>query len=83
MPLEPLFYKALITEKIVGLKRHRWNLYDTEIELSNEACSELDWWKRIKNSFQGLVILTPDIIIFTDASETGWGITDGHNPSKV
>ena len=83
MPLEPLFYKALITEKIVGLKRHRWNLYDTEIELSNEACSELDWWKRIKNSFQGLVILTPDIIIFTDASETGWGIIDGHNPSKV
>ena len=42
--LEPLFYWALETEKIVGLKRHRQN-YDTETELSNEACSEFVWWK--------------------------------------
>ena len=33
------------------------------------------------NSFQDLVIPKPEITIFTDASETGWGITDGHNPS--
>ena len=40
------------------------------------------WWKHnIKNSFQDLVIPKPDITIFTDASEAGWGITDGHNPS--
>ena len=40
------------------------------------------WWKHnIKNSFQDLVIPKPDITIFTDANETGWGITDGHNPS--
>ena len=81
MPLGPLFYRALETDKIVGIKRHRQN-YDTEIELS-EACSELVWWKNdLKNSFQGLVIPTNDITIFTDARETGWGITDGHNPSE-
>ena len=42
--LGPLFYRALETDKIVGLKRHRQN-YDAEIELSNEAYSELVWWK--------------------------------------
>ena len=70
MPLEPLFSRALGTDKIVGLKRHRQN-YDVEIELSNEACSELTWWKHnIKNSFQVLVIPTPDLAIFADVSET-------------
>ena len=79
MPLGPLFYRALETDKIVRLRRHRQN-YDAEIELSNKACSELVWWKHnIKNSFQDLVIPKPDT--FTDASQTGWSITDGHNPS--
>ena len=34
------------------------------------------------NSFQDLVIPKPGITIFADASETGWGITDEHNPSR-
>ena len=81
VPLGPLFYRALETDKIVGLKRLRQN-YNAEIQLSNGACSELVWWKHnIKNSSQDLVIPKPDITIFTDASETGWGIKDGHNPS--
>ena len=33
----------------------------------------------IKNSLQRLVIPTTDITVFTDASETSLGITDGHN----
>ena len=81
VPLGPLFYRALETDKIVGLKRHRQN-YDAEIESSNEACRELVSLKHnINYSFQDLVIPKPDITIFTDASKTGWGITDGHNPS--
>ena len=44
LPLGPLFHRTLETENIVGLKRHRQN-YDAETELSNEACSELAWWK--------------------------------------
>ena len=52
VPLGPLFYRALETDKIVGLKRLRQN-YNAEIQLSNGACSELVWWKHnIKNSFQ-------------------------------
>ena len=81
VPLGPLFYRALETDKTVGLKRHRQNC-DAETELCNEAYSELVWGKhKINNSFQDLVIPKPDITIFKDASERGWGITDGHNPS--
>ena len=54
--LGPLFYTALETDNIVGLKSNRQN-YDAEIKLSNEAYSELVWWKHnIKISFQDLVI---------------------------
>ena len=81
VPLGPLFYRALGTDKVVGLKRHRQN-YDAETELFSEAYSELVWWKHnIKDSFQDLVIPKPDITIFTDANGIGWSITDGHNPS--
>ena len=81
VPLGPSFYRALEPDKIVGLKRQRQN-YDAKIELSSGIRSELVWWKHnVKNSFQDLVIPKPDITIFADASETGWGIADGHNPS--
>ena len=47
----PLLYRALETDKIVGLKRYRQN-YDAGIKLSNEPYSELVWQKHnIKNSF--------------------------------
>ena len=82
VPLGPLFYRALETDKIVGLIRHMQN-YDAEIELSIQANIEHVLWKHnIKNSFQDLVIPKPDTTSFTDASETGWGITDVHNPSE-
>ena len=69
VPLEPLFYRALETDKILGLKRHRQN-YDAEIELFSEAYSELVLWKHnIKDTFQDLIIPKPDINIFTDAME--------------
>ena len=81
VPLGPSFYRALEPDKIVGLKRQRQN-YDAKIELSSGIRSELVWWKHnVKNSFQDLVIPKPDITIFADASETGWGIADGYNPS--
>ena len=76
VPLGPLFHRTLETGKIVGLEARREN-YDTEIELSNEACSELAWWKQnMKIFFEDLFIPKLDITIFTDANETSWGITE-------
>ena len=42
VPLGPLFYRVLETNKILGLKRDQHN-YDAENKLSNEACSERVW----------------------------------------
>ena len=69
-------FRTIISQRaeteIAGLKRHRQN-YDAEIELTNEACCELVQWKlNIKNSLQDLVIPTPDITMFIDASKTDW-----------
>ena len=41
MPLGS-FYRALETDKIVGLKRPRQN-YDAKIDLLNDACRDLVW----------------------------------------
>ena len=51
MPLGPLFYRTLETDKVVGLKTRRQN-YGAKIELSNKACSELVWWKHNINPIQ-------------------------------
>ena len=51
VPLAALFYRALETDKIVGLKRYSQN-YGAKTKLSNEPWYELVSWKQItKNSF--------------------------------
>ena len=82
VPLRILSYRAL--KKQTRLQDSKGTgRTNAKIELSNEACIELVWWKHnIKNSFQDLVIPKLDITIFTDASETGWDITDAHNSSR-
>ena len=78
VPLGPLFHRTLETGKIVGLEAHREN-YDTEIELSTEACSELAWWKQnMKILFEDLFIPTLDITTFADTNEPSWGITESN-----
>ena len=44
VPLGPIFYGALETDRIISLKIHKQS-YDTKTELSNEAYSELVWRK--------------------------------------
>ena len=77
VPLGRLCYRALETVKIVGLKKHRQN-YDAETELSNKAYSELVWWE----FFSGFSYpKTWNNHFYRCQWKTGWGITDGHNPS--
>lgn len=64
VPLAALFYRALETDKTVGLKRYSEN-YKAKTKLSNEPWYELVFWKQItKNSF-------------TDASELVWAQLTG------
>lgn len=81
VPLGPFFYRNLEYQKILGLKFNNGK-FDSHITLNNESKKEIRWWQNnIFEAFATLNIPDPDITIYTDASLTGWGITDGISPS--
>ena len=42
-----------------------------------------EWWiNNIDNPCHHINIPNPDITVYTDASLTGWGVTDGISPSR-
>ena len=62
-------------QKIIGLKLHN-DKFEVNITLNVEFKKAIYWWKN--NIFESFApnIPDPDITIYTDASLTGWGITD-------
>ena len=43
---------------------------------------ELHWWlKEIPKAYANIHFPKLDFVIHTDASQTGWGATDGNNPT--
>ena len=78
----PLHYRHLEREKITGLKYHEGN-FEGKIRLSAKAKAEIQWWiNNNDNSCQHINIFNPDMTIYTDASLTGRGITDGISSSR-
>ena len=52
--------------------------YDASVKLSNEAKKELSWWIiKIVSSLYHNHVPDPDIVIYTDSSTLGCGLTDG------
>ena len=52
------------------------------MSLSTSAITNLHWWlKHLKNANQSLQDIPVDCTIQTDASEQGWGATDGNTPT--
>ena len=75
-------YRHLEREKITGLKYHKGS-FEGKIRLSAKAKAEIQWWiSNTNNSCHHISIPNPDITIYTDASLTGWGITDGISPAR-
>ena len=81
VPLDLFFYRNLEKQKISGLKLHNGK-FDANITLNVESKKENYWWKNnIIKSFAPPNIPDPDITTYTDASLTGWAITDSKTPS--
>ena len=80
----PLHYRHLERDKISGLKHHKGN-FEGKISLPAKAVSEIHWWiNNIDSSCHYIkFILNPDITIHTDASLTGWRITNGISHLEV
>ena len=80
VPLAPLHYRRLETEKTHALKRARGN-YEASMQLSDKALSHIDWWVcNVDSVFRSLTPLPVTVTIFSDASKKGWGATmDSHH----
>ena len=77
----PLYYRHLETDKAISLKKAKGD-FDQHASLTEESKIELEWWiHNIPHTFKNIVIPNVDITIHTDASLTGWGITDDITPS--
>ena len=73
-----LYTKKLEREKILALKANSCN-YNKKITLSDTIKADLKWWQEnISNINNPMNIRKYHKIIFTDASRTGWGATDGN-----
>ena len=75
------FYIEIWTIKNNRAKITQWT-FDANIALNVESKKEIYWWiNNIFEFFAPLNISDLDITIYTDASLTGWDITDGKTPS--
>ena len=80
--------KMLENDKIEALRISRGN-FDVPMTLSDKAREDILWWlHNISKSEKHIQVAPPDVIIFTDASEQGWGahlgdITTGGRWSEV
>jgi len=76
-----LHYRHLEAEKIAAVKYSKQN-FDSTLILTKKSKLELLWWKNnILDSYHKIHLVSPDKIIFTDASMQGWGATDNKTSS--
>ncbi|KAG1031758.1 hypothetical protein G6F43_013894 [Rhizopus delemar] len=67
----------------INLRLNNQN-WEKSCPMSIPSLKELDWWKNQASQLNGLPIILkeevkePDVEIFVDASDTGWGVTSPH-----
>ena len=73
-----LYYRHIEFDKTVALSMSAGN-YESHCELSQEAIKEVLWWKEHIMDSYAIIKDNPkiDYIIHTDASQEGWGASDG------
>ena len=70
-----LYYRQIEIEKTIALKRARGDC-DQNMILSHKAKNDIKWWlAHAKNSKRKISHGNATIILYTDASNQGWGAT--------
>jgi len=81
IPYGKLHYRNLEKCKIEALKFHKGD-FMAPVTIEPLAELELLWWlDNIDNTYNDIQLPDIDIVIYTDASERGWGATDGISPT--
>ena len=69
----PLHFRELDMDKTEALKLRKGD-FDKHMSLSKKACLELNWWIDSADTLYKPICNTlPEITLFTDASNQGWG----------
>lgn len=73
-----LHFRILEKRKTEALKHSRGN-YDGEVTISRDMKSELSWWvNNLDCAKCPISRVNPELIMFSDASERGWGCSCGN-----
>ena len=79
----PLHYRDMETLKIANLKEYKGK-FEAKITINEESKTQIKWWiENIKGCSRNLISREVDIAIYTDASNTGWGSTNGVSSTMV
>lgn len=79
VPYGWLHTKIFEYEKLLALIKSNYN-YNSKITISNIIKKDVSWWvKTIPTASKSFDSLNYNVTIFTDASDLGWGATDGTN----
>ena len=77
VPMGQLYYRCLETQKIEALVRSQGD-FDALITLNKSSLLEIKWWHdNIESAFKSLVAVPITLIMHSDASDFGWGATNG------
>ena len=69
----PLHYRHIEVDKERNLKLNQGN-YDSFMTLSHGSLEEVHWWSaNIQTASRRILHNSPDLVVYTDASQTGWG----------
>ena len=81
----PLHYRHIEVDKEANLKLNRGN-FDSFMTLSHDSLEEIHWWSaNILTASRRIFHNSPDVVVYTDASQMGWGaqIEHGNNTSGI
>ena len=74
----PLYFRRLERAKTLSLKMNRGN-FEKKMFLAKEERDEILWWmKAIGQSYKPIRQTEPDLVLETDASNSGWGAVCNH-----
>jgi hypothetical protein len=80
-----LHYRSIERDKINALKSNNGN-FEAKMFLSGDSLEELHWWiGNVQLAYRNIQHGSPDTVIFTDASQLGWGahIQNGMRTSGI
>ena len=81
----PLHYRHIEADKELNLKLNKGN-FDSPMTLSHDSLEDIRWWSsNIHTATRKILRSSPDVVVCTDASQTGWGahIDHGNNTCGI